>query len=355
MPRIRVALDARMTRMSGVGTYIRGLSHALGSLEPPVEVVPLGAPPERAPPIYGLREQLWVPRAFARARPAPDLLHVPHYNAPLTLRGPLVVTIHDLNHLRHPEWARSRFAGPYARLVVPRVCRRADAILCGSRATRDDLAALLPEVAGKIHVTPYGCDHMSPPDAATRERVLLRHELAPEGYVLYVGNLRPHKGLDLAIEAHARLEKPPALIIAGEDQMPSSWKNRRARARLLGRVEDGDLPALYAGAAAFVFPSWGEGFGLPPLEAMRCGAPVVCSDAPALPEIVGDAALIFRSGDAEGLATALRRLLGDAALARDLRERGYRRAREFTWARTARFTAEVYERVCARSSLRSEP
>jgi glycosyltransferase involved in cell wall biosynthesis len=343
-PPLRVALDARMREMSGIGTYIRGLLRALpGAGVDPVPLEGLTAP------AYGIRGQIQVPRAFARLSPQATLLHVPHYNAPLRFDGPLVVTIHDLIHLKLPGLVRRPGARFYASFMIPRVARRADAIVCVSERTKRDLLEVVPEVEAKVRVVPNGCD-LAPAAPAERDAVLARLGLSP-GYVLYVGNIRPHKNVDALLRAHAALPEPRApLVLAGDDQMPAGWEGRaRPGVRLLGHVEPADLPALYASSGVFAFPSLYEGFGLPPLEAMAMGAPVVCSNASALPEVCGEAALLVDPRDERAIAEALRSVLSNPALTADLRRRGLERAKLYTWDRTARATREAYELTLALS------
>ncbi len=345
---LRVAIDARMAAHSGIGTYIRELVRALADLDPPVTAIALGPGEGLSAPIYGLREQLQVLRAFARLRPPPDLLHVPHYNAPLLFRGTLVVTVHDLIHLRLPRLARRAGASLYARAMIPRVCARARVVICPSEATRRDLLDLAPDAAPRIRVIPQGCA-LRPPEPAAREAALARLRV-PSRYILYVGNIRPHKNLDVLFRALDELPAPCRLpvVLAGEDQMPGAWPPReRPGTRFLGPVREDDLPPLYSGAEVFVFPSLYEGFGLPPLEAMACGAPVICSSAGALPEVVGDAALTFDPLDAGSLARALRAVLEAPDLREKLRRAGFERARRFAWDRTARATAAAYREALA--------
>jgi glycosyltransferase involved in cell wall biosynthesis len=350
---LRVAIDARMIDCSGIGTYVRGLLKALGRIDPPVDAVALR--PEA--PIYGLREQLAVPRAFARLAPPARLLHVPHYNAPLFFgRAPLVITVHDLIHLRFPGLARRRGARLYARLMSPRACRLARAVICVSQATRRDLLEIVPDAEPKVRVIPHGCD-FAPPSAEGRRATLERLGLVP-GYVLYAGNVRPHKNVDVLIRALRRFAATdrPKLVLAGEDQMPLFWPARSdPEVRMLGRLPIEDLPALYSGAGAFVFPSLYEGFGLPPLEAMACGAPVICSNAGSLPEVVGEAAILFPPEDEEALACALRRVLAEPGLADALRAKGFERARRFLWEKTASETAELYRFVLEEAARNRSP
>ena len=329
---------------SGIGTYIRGLLAALPKLDPPVDVVPLGAEHGLTARPLGLPEQIAVPRAMRRLDPPAALLHVPNYNAPIRYRDPMVVTIHDLIHALHPEAARHPLAGPFARFLLPRVCRRARVLICASDATRRDLVAFCPEAAAHARTILLGCDLARPPDEQ-RVRTLARHGLAP-GYVLYVGNLRPHKNVDLLIRAHAALPERirPPLVLVGADQMPAGWPPRNeASPRRLGIVPPEDLPGLYAGASVLVFPSRFEGFGMPPLEAMACGTPVIGSTAGAQAEVVGDAGILCDPSSEAAFVAALTQVLSDPALREAMSRKGLARAREFTWERTAIETRKAYE------------
>jgi alpha-1,3-rhamnosyl/mannosyltransferase len=173
-----------------------------------------------------------------------------------------------------------------------------------------------------------------------------------EPYLLYVGSNKPHKNLPALVDAYARLPKAPLLVLAGgEDPRYREARGRvnsfglAGRVRFLGAIPESDLPALYSGAQAFIFPSDYEGVGFPPLEAMACGVPVACSDIPALRETVGDGALLFNSKDPAAIAAAIQRILTDPDLRTDLRGRGLRRAGELPWHRAAQQTLEIYHRA----------
>ncbi len=275
-------------------------------------------------------------------------------------RGGRVVTVHDLTCLLFPQFhpldRRVLF-----RLSVRRAARLADAIIVPSAATGRDLAARFPMARAKVHVVPHA---PSPAFAPRRPEdclpVLARHGLAQQDYLLFVGNVEPRKNLQALLEAYGLMRKAgdraPRLVIAGGP----GWKNRSIHEtaqtspfasdiRFLGYVPDGDLPALVSGALAFVYPSLYEGFGLPPLEAMASGTPVITSNRSSLPEVVGDAALVVDPDDRAALADAMARLASDATLREDLRARGLDRARRFSWDETARRTIEVYESVHRRA------
>jgi len=271
-------------------------------------------------------------------------------------QGKRVVTVHDLTCLLFPQfhpWDRRMLF----RLSIHRAARLADAIIVPSAATGRDLAARFPLAKSRIRVVPHAPnERFVPLPSADCLPVLARHGLAQGDYLLFVGNVEPRKNLQALIEAYDRMRKAtrlsPRLAIAGG----AGWKNQgihRAAAtsafaadiRFLGHVADADLPPLIGGALAFVYPSLYEGFGLPPLEAMACGTPVITSNRSSLPEVVGDATLVVDPDDRKELADAMARLVSDVRLREDLRARGFERVQGFSWDETARRTIEVYQDV----------
>jgi glycosyltransferase involved in cell wall biosynthesis len=362
---MRIALDARKIRDGGIGTYIRELLLALAASPAPHEWVALldprdlGAfsrPPGRVREVgvragkYGLAEHLAVPRA-ARAAGA-TLLHEPHYTLPLGWRGPAVVTIHDLIHLSHARFF-PRGAALYARAMAGAAVRRARLVVADSSFTRDEIVARLGADPARVRVVPLGV----PAGFARRDEravAAFRHARAlPADYLLYVGARKPHKNLPLLLEALARLAPAarPPLVLSGPpwacDQPLARLAERlgvRESVRFAGALDgDDDLACLYSGAALYVQPALVEGFGLPPLEAMACGTPVLSSTGGALPETVGDAAALLPPAGADAWAHGIAALLGDGARRAVLAQRGLERARGFTWARTAELTLAVYE------------
>jgi len=273
-------------------------------------------------------------------------------------QGKRVVTVHDLTCLLFPElhpWDRRMLF----HLSMRRAARLADTIIVPSATTGRDLAARFPPATKKIRVVPHAPSErfvpLSPEDCLA---AVHRHGLAHGDYLLFVGNVEPRKNLVALIEAYGRMRtaipRAPRLAIAGG----AGWKNQAiheaartssvtADIRFLGHVPDADLPPLVNGAVAFVYPSLYEGFGLPPLEAMACGTPVITSNRSSLPEVVGDAALLVDPDDRGALADAMAHVVSDAALREDLRARGLARARRYTWDETARRTVAVYEGVYA--------
>jgi glycosyltransferase involved in cell wall biosynthesis len=321
---LRVGLDVSPLDQTRAGTA-RHIAQ-LRSL-PGVEIVPLRCPGRgRAATLY--RDVLWYPALLPRAsrRLDLDLLHCPTFRGPLAPPSlPLVVTVHDLAILRHPDtfnpWTRR-----YSRYCVPRVARAASMVIAVSEFTRRELIELLRLPEQRIRVVPNGVAEVFRPQgpAETGE------------YVLAVGTLEPRKNLERLAEAARRLRLE--LRVAGA----RGWGRVRLPqegVRLLGEVSDDELAALYRGALCLAYPSLYEGFGLPILEAMACGTPVVTSAGGATEEVAGGAAVLVDPRDVDSIARGL-----EEALARreELRRRGLERAKGFTWQRTASATAAVY-------------
>jgi glycosyltransferase involved in cell wall biosynthesis len=295
-------------------------------------------------------EQLHVPRMAARARC--DVLHSLASTAPL--RGPFrrVTTIHDLNYKLVPE-AHFGLRGLGMRLLVPAAARRSHRIIVDAESTRRDLVAHLGVPPGKVDVVPLAA---APPAAAPADPAGLRARfgLGDRPVVLSVSGKRPHKNLARLIRAVGAIpaERRPALVIPGyptphEAELRAEAESAGAADDVVFRawVDQGELEGLYALAACVVCPSLYEGFGLPVLEAMVRGVPVASSDRSSLPEVAGDAALLFDPTDEGAIRAAIERLLGDPAEADRLRAAGRRRAAAFSWERTAELTAASYERA----------
>jgi len=301
-----------------------------------------------------LWEQLVLPR-HARRREL-DLLHAPVYVGPLDAPCPLVVSVHDLSFFRFPDLfprIKRYYLQPFTRMTV----RRASVVLASSESTGRDLVDILGASPDKIRVIPLGVDEgMRPLSGSKAVKVFRRRESLPEHMILYVGTLEPRKNLSTLLEAYARLCREPGfkhdLVIAGGkgwyyEEIDRTVERLGLRGRVLfpGFVPDADLPLWYNAADLFVYPSLYEGFGLPPLEAMACGTPVVVSDVSSLPEVVGGAGLAVAPSDSEALARAMARLLGDGELRDACRASGLERAQQFSWGACARKTADVYHQV----------
>lgn len=375
---MRIGFDARYLydHFPGIGRYIANLLPALAEAAPDQTLVALAnsALPNtrydlgelrRYPNIelvvtpvqpFSLAEQVQLPRLVRRLRL--DLLHSPYYVKPYRLPCPSVVAIHDLIGWRFPQ-TLARRARYLSRLLLWLAVRTAAQITTLSESARADLVAAYGLPAARISVTPLAADARfapQPPEAVAALRA--RYGL-PQRYVLYLGANKPHKNLErltLAWEqATNALHANCTLVIAGHNdprypavQQLVAARGLAERVRLLPNLAEADLPALYSGAEVFAFPSLYEGFGLPPLEAMACGAPVLCANTSSLPEVVGDAALMVDPASVAAIAAGLRRLLDDPALRDEFRSRGLRRAGAFSWQRTARLILAVYAAVAER-------
>jgi glycosyltransferase involved in cell wall biosynthesis len=318
----------------------------------PAVTVPVNA---RNRPQWVLGEQTLLPPMAMRA--GVDLIHSLASTAPLWGRFRRVVTVHDLIYARFPD-AHAGIRDKGMKVLVPQAARRSDRVIADSQSTRDDLVELLGVSPGDIDVVPLGLGSVRRAEPLDQREVRVRFELGERRVVLSLSAKRPHKNLIALIGALARIpsEERPVLVLAGYPTAHEAELRARAASaglaadvRFPGWVSAAVLEGLWALAEAFVFPSLYEGFGLPVLEAMARGVPVACSNASSLPEVAGDAALLFDPLDETAIAEALRRLLNDLALRERLRARGLERAREFTWERTARLTLESYRRALGRS------
>jgi glycosyltransferase involved in cell wall biosynthesis len=283
-----------------------------------------------------------------------DIFHSPDFTLPPLLRARSVLTVHDLTFLHYPEHA-PRGLVDYLSQVVPRSVRRANVVVADSESTRRDLIERWGTAPEKVRVVYAGvsADFSPVADPAKRAEVCSRYGIrAP--FILTVGTLQPRKNHLRLVQAFSRLQMGGAhpdltLAIAGG----SGWQYDQVRAevarlgptervRFAGFVQDADLPALYSSASVLAFPSLYEGFGLPVLEAMACGTPVVCSSASSLPEVAGDAALMVDPADTQALADAIDRALSDTGLREGMSRRGLAQAARFTWAAAAGSLLDAY-------------
>jgi glycosyltransferase involved in cell wall biosynthesis len=323
-----------------VQTYIRELLRALPAAvdaeltatvqRDAVRELPAGVSARTYPVADGIRRVSAALRSVGDA----DLVHGLDATLPARVRVPSVVTVHDLAVFDVP-WAFSRRRALGRRLLLRHAARAADALIAVSPFTAERLRACLGRDAFVIPEAPAsGC---VPATAEAIDGVRDKYELA-ERFVLHVGNIDPRKDLGGLSAACARAGVP--LVLAGVPSRSSATDGLRAQ--LLGYVPPADLNALYGAATMVAYPSRYEGFGLPPLEAMACGAPVVASRVASLPELVGDAALLVTPGDTGELAAAIADLVADEGRRRELAGAGMARARRFSWDHTAALTARVY-------------
>jgi len=360
---IRVALDAHTIgrRASGNETYVRGLmgglrSHAGVALTALVDRgVPMPAGLEDlhvatlrfSHPIARLTADL----SRAGRRWGADLLHV-QYVRPPTSDVPVVTTIHDISFEHFPRLFRPATLARL-RALVPWSGRHSAAVVTVSEFSRHDILERYRLDPDSVFVTPEAAEPHFRPVPAPEASVVLRSLGLPDRFILSVGDLQPRKNLPRLFAAYDLLlqrgVEVPDLVVVGkrawlDADILSTVARRRLeeRIRFTGFIPGETLPALYSSAAAFVYPSLFEGFGLPILEAMACGAPTVTSNSSSMPEVAGDAALLVNPESVEELAGASERVLGDTELRADLVRRGHAQSGEFTWARTAAQTVEAY-------------
>ena len=316
-----------------------------------------GVPRGRVPRLVW--EQVAGPGAGRRH--AVDVWHGPHYTLPLRRRGPSVVTVHDLTMLEHPEW-HERSKTVYFGRMIPAAVAHASVCVCVSAHTARRLEDLVPPASGgarrAVEVIPHGVDHdrfRTEPDARADLAVLDAIGVRPP-YVAFVGTIEPRKDLPTLVQAFARVataDPELRLVIAGgrgwdatpvRDAIAASGAAHRIVRT--GFVDDDVLPALMRRSSAFVYPSLEEGFGLPALEALACGAPVVTTAGSSIEEFVGDAALLVAPGDAQALGAAISKAL-DPAVAATLSARGPSQAAPYTWTAAADAHLAVYRRAAA--------
>jgi len=343
---VRVAWEETGLELDAAGSAraARGLRSALEA-RGDIELVPVAQPSGGGGRVARglMRELVWFPVQLPRRvrRLGVDVLHCPMPLAPaLPHSTPTLIAVGDALPFERPEWF-GRALVTHSRLVLAPALRRAAVILVPSAHTRERLLASVRGLDGeRIRVTPWGIDERFSPGTATRDPFLLT-----------VGTLQPRKNLEAALGAFERLETTQRLAVVGA----RGWRTDALQARLaaspakdridvLGHVSDAELVALYRDASCLIFPSRGEGFGFPPLEAMACGTPVVAAAAGSLPEVLGDAAPLVDPDDQAGLADAVANVLADP---QPWRERGLARAEQFTWARCAELTVNAYAAAAA--------
>jgi glycosyltransferase involved in cell wall biosynthesis len=367
---VRIGIDARKLHDFGIGTYIRNLLRQLARMDCQTEFVILCRPEDRetlaalgenfravvqTAANYSVSEQVRVPLALARE--GVTLFHAPHYVLPPLVRCKAVVTIHDCIHLMFPQYLPNRFAYAYARTSIRLAARRATRILTVSESSKRDILRFVDTEPEKIDVIYNAYDDRFAIDPREEDvvRVRERYQLESE-FVLYAGNVKPHKNLERLIEAFHLVRNRGLdhlkLVLIG-DEISKYTALRRAvhhhqlhkYVRFLGYLPEVTLAVMYRLAGVFVFPSLYEGFGLPPLEAMASGTPVVTSNVSSLPEVAGDAAILVDPYDPRAIADGIYRVLTDEHLRRDLRRKGVARAGMFSWEQSVRRVRAIYDEV----------
>jgi glycosyltransferase involved in cell wall biosynthesis len=380
MSPVRIGIDARKLHDYGIGTYIRNLLRQLARLDHTTEFILLSRPEDvaalsalgenfRAVPSgagnYSVSEQVSIPLALKRE--GVTLFHAPHYVLPPLVTCRSVVTIHDCIHLMFPQYLPNRLALSYARGSIAMATRRATRIMTVSDSSKRDIMRFFGTPAEKIDVIPNAYDERF--GIAPREdeivRVRERYQLHDE-FILYAGNVKPHKNLERLIEAFHLVRQRGLdhvkLVLIGDDISKYAALRRAVHShqlhkyvRFLGYQPEETLRALYRLASVFVFPSLYEGFGLPPLEAMASGTPVVTSNVSSLPEVAGDAAILVDPHSPEAIADGILLVLTNPTLRDDLRARGLARARQFSWETSVQRVREIYRAAASARAPVSSP
>jgi glycosyltransferase involved in cell wall biosynthesis len=354
---------------TGSGQYVRNLLPAMLDLEAELEVT-LVTPRPVSDALARVRLRVVRPRlgdhlgkvwfeqrAFAAACAGADLIHVPYWGPPLRAPVPLVVTVHDIIPLVLPEYRGGLLARAYTALVRA-ATHGAALVLTDSEASRGDILAHLGLPAGQVRTIYLAAGRaFVPAGDDTQDEIVRRKYVVPEKFVLYLGGFDARKNVRTLLRAYADVRHEIGdtipLVLAGRELAGADARFLSLRSHIeglgiaecvyfIGSVDEADKPALMRMASCFVFPSRYEGFGLPPLEAMACGTPVVGVDASSMPEVVGNAGYLVEPDDARAMAGAILSILTQEELAATLSERGLTQAGRFSWERTARQTLAAY-------------
>ncbi|MBN1992818.1 MAG: glycosyltransferase family 4 protein [Anaerolineae bacterium] len=377
---ISIDYTAALKQSGGIGRYARGLITTLAQLDQQNRYTLLAAAdapraglqvfqsyPNFNHKIYPLPERwltigwhrLYLPVPVEWLAGAMDLFHSPNFILPPVGRAKTLLTVHDLSFIRHPQGAVDSLRR-WLNRVVPRSLARADHVLADSLSTKDDLIEIFNVPAQKITVVGAGVKERFQPitDPAALDAVRRRYRLPPQKFILGLGALQPRKNFTGLIRAfsQSRVRETHHLVIGGgkgwlyHDIFKAAETSPVAnRIHLIGFVADDDLPALYSLADIFAFPSHYEGFGIPVIEAMACGTPVVCANNSCLPEVAGPSALQITATDLPALAEALQVLATDSAQRRQAIEKGFVQAQKFTWPAAAKRLLDVYQSLLRRS------
>jgi len=374
LPKIAIDYTPAYEQGGGIGRYVRELVSALANQDAVTDyrLFVSGAQHKNLPPAPRTNfvwkptriNPKWLARIWHRAQiPIPieiftgknDLFHATDFVLPpVRSNTRTLLTVHDLSFVRVPE-AASPSLKAYLDIVVPRSAKRADHILADSQATKEDLIELYRLPENKITVLLSGVDQRFHHLSASLLTMRTKYQIEKRPYIFSVGTVQPRKNYVRLVDALANLRNRGYdidLVIAGgrgwlEDPLHHiiTDKKMQEHVHLIGFVEDADLPALYSAATCVAFPSLYEGFGLPILEGMACGTPVLTSQVSSLPEVAGDAAIMVDPYNVDEIIDGLQRLISDTSLRSDLIQKGYEQAKRFTWKASAKYLQQVYAQV----------
>ncbi|MCB4792729.1 MAG: glycosyltransferase family 4 protein [Elusimicrobia bacterium] len=357
---MKIGIDARMIDNSGIGTYIKLLLKHIKDFDKneyllfgdPAKLNHFGIKTIEAKfPIYSITEQLKLPGMIENSKV--DIFHEPHYNIPYFYSGKMVVSIHDLIHILFPQFLSSRAAYYYAKFFLASACEKSQRIMTISENTKNDIIKHFRVEPSKIKVIYIGINPVFKPSLELAKEV--REKIGK--YILYVGALRPHKNVHTLVEAFNRLKKKNEishkLVLVGNGKKDYIVKIQKMIAAysiensvLMPEVlNQEELRKYYCGADVFVFPSLYEGFGLPPLEAMASGCPVITSNSSSMPEVVGDAGIMTDAQDIDRLSNAIYKVISDEGLRKKMIEKGIARSKIFSYEKTVRETVNIYNDV----------
>lgn len=371
---MRVGIDGRMfdkyLTSVGVGRYTYNLIQNLVKVDQKNEYVVFSNAAEKIGkhipvgprfkiknvnlPMFSVRNQLKFSSVLRKEEI--DVFHAPYFDAPLAGGTPFIMTIHDLIHLIFPQYFNKKVRVYYQGVVKPAV-RKSNKIIADSKSSKEDIVRILGVPESKVVVIYPGVEEKFRPlaDSDSAHNLCQRYSLSKE-IILFVGNMKPHKNLAGLMEAFARLRQDDGvdcqLVVIGEKdrhfwQIQAKVQELKLQQEVVftGLVAEDEMPLFYNAAEVLVLPSLYEGFGLPALEAMACGTPVVCSNTSSLPEVVGDAAILFNPKSIDEMTKAISRLLGDKSLKQKMVKEGLERAKLFSWKKTVQETVEVYNQA----------
>ncbi|OGH01966.1 MAG: hypothetical protein A2600_04465 [Candidatus Lambdaproteobacteria bacterium RIFOXYD1_FULL_56_27] len=374
-----VYLDCRHFDGSGIGTYIGNLLRYYDKIAAgyPIEIL---AREEHIAgiksfahfnirayndPIYSIREQF---RWLSKIEPF-GLLHVPHYNAPLVYPGQLITTVHDVCHVAMRQFFPGFLKRVYSRDFLRLVLHKANFVITVSQFSKSEIIKYFGIPEEKIRVIYNGVDPIFRPVPEAEAQMVLRRHGLPSEFLLFIGNVKPHKNISGLVQAYQiALEQYPDLpplvilgqyknLLTGIPGLSELVGNPKLREKIIftGYLPTDDLPAIYSQALIFLFPSFYEGFGLPTLEAMACGTPVITSNCASIPEVVGDSALLVDPYNPEGIADSILSLAGDSGKQRELRLKGLEHVKAFSWEKSAREHLGIYALAQSEARIRRRP